>query len=155
MPKTKGQDLFFSVIMVCCMVYCMTVFNNALDFGLSYSLFPLALQRMWVEVVIAFFLQRYAAGPNARRIVRKLHEGGTMDPVLTAAVMAVGNVMIMAPVMTFLISGLHNGFNTRLPILWLKRVVFNFPFALCIQTVYVGPFVRFLYRRIAKAAGWL
>lgn len=155
MPKTKGQDLLFSIMMVCCMVYCMTLFNNALDFGYSNSLFFLALERMWVEVVIAFFLQRYVAGPNGRRLVRKLHEGGTTDPILTAAVMAVGNVMIMAPVMTFLITALHNGFGPQLPALWFGRVVFNFPFALCIQTIYVGPFVRFLYRKIAKAAGWI
>jgi hypothetical protein len=137
--------------MVICMVYWMTFFNKAIDQGLSYGLFLDALREMWPEVCIAFLVQRYIARKNADRLVKNYLSvvkgpSSFFIPVINAA----GNVMIMAPIMTFLINLLHNGFTTDLGLLWCKRVIFNFPFALCIQTFYVGPFVKFVYKKISR-----
>ena len=154
MPKTKFQDFIFSVIMVSCMVYCMTFFNHALNKGLSYGLFLEALQQMWAETLIAFFLQRYVAKPNAARILKKVIGDTHPGPAVYAVANACGNVMVMAPIMTLLVNIMHEGLNANIGIEWASRVVFNLPFALIMQIFYVGPLVRFIYRNIAKCAGW-
>ncbi len=76
MPKTKGQDLTFTCIMVFAMVYVMTLYNAALAQGLSYSSFIAALRTMWPEAVAAFLAQRYVAAPVVRRLVARSFRPG-------------------------------------------------------------------------------
>ncbi|MGN0969006.1 MAG: hypothetical protein ACI4O3_07015 [Oscillospiraceae bacterium] len=45
MPKTRFQSFIFTLLMVFCMVFCMTVYTIALKMGgLSYPVFALAAQ---------------------------------------------------------------------------------------------------------------
>lgn len=143
-PKTKLQDLVFSVIMVCLMVYVMTLFNIAQQMGLSYDTMLVALKEMWIEAAIAFFAQRYLAGPFARHIVGSQFSDAA--PGLKSIAMAGCNVMIMAPLMTLIVNAMHNGLSAELPLLWIRRLLFNFPFALCMQVFYVGPLARWVFR---------
>lgn len=155
MPKTKTQDTVFSIIMVLCMVYAMTFFNLAIDRGLSYALFVQAIKEMWIEVILAFFVQRYIARKNADHIIDIVCSGASEpSPILIPVCTAAGNVMVMAPIMTFLVTLIHNGFVYNLGILWGGRVILNFPFALCIQIFYIGPLARLIYRGISKCFGW-
>lgn len=150
MPKTKFQDLTFTIIMVIIMVYCMTVYNMVLIFGLSYSTFLNAFWGMWIEVIAAFFAQKYIAGPNAKRLTFRFLKPGVDNPILITVAMAGFTVCQMAPIMTLFVSILHNGLVWNLPLLWLPKLVINFPFALCIQIFYVGPVVRLIFRTIFK-----
>lgn len=53
MPKTKFQKIVFTAMMVFCMVYCMTVYTIALNFGgLSYQVFALAIQCFTVCLIV-------------------------------------------------------------------------------------------------------
>ncbi len=150
MPKTKFQDFIFALIMVVLMVYCMTFYNMVLEFGLTYTIFQKAFLGMWVEAVAAFFAQKFIAGPIARKLTFRFFKPGTDNPILITIVMAGFTVSMMAPLMTLFVSFLHNGFVKDLPLLWLPKLVQNFPFALCIQLFYVGPFVRLIFRTIFK-----
>ncbi len=150
MPKTKFQDLVFSAIMVLTMVYAMTVYNTALESGLSYTTFILALRRMWVEAAIAFIVQRYIARPVISKMMQHMFPGGEGSMRFRIIVTAGCNVMIMAPIMTLCISALHCGISWDLPLLWLPKLLINFPFALIIQVFYIGPFVRKLFRLLFK-----
>lgn len=51
MPKTKFQDLTFTVIMVLIFVYVMTFYNAGMENGVTFSTFGYALKNMWVEVI--------------------------------------------------------------------------------------------------------
>lgn len=150
MPETKLQDLLFSVLMVVCMVYCMTVYNLALEDGLALTTFWDALRLMWIEVVMAFFVQRYVAKKVANMLLHLLIDVRTARPTLISVFVAAGNVIVMAPCMTLLVNILHNGVSPQLITYWLPKLVVNFPFALCIQIFYVGPFVRFVYRLLMR-----
>lgn len=144
MPKTKLQDLAFSVIMVCLMVYVMTLFNIAQEMGLSYETMLVALKEMWIEAIIAFVVQRYVAGPFARRTLVRQFDGAA--PGVRTVTMAACNVMLMAPIMTLIVNAMYNGISADLPMIWLRRLLFNFPFALCMQVFYVGPLARLIFR---------
>lgn len=58
MPKTKFQDLTFTVIMVLIFVYVMTFYNAGMENGVTFSTFGYALKNMWVEglIVIRYYL---------------------------------------------------------------------------------------------------
>ena len=150
MPKTKFQDFIFAIIMVVIMVYCMTFYNMVLVFGLSYSTFLNAFLGMWAEVIAAFLAQKFIAGPIAKKLTFRFFRPGVDKPIFMTLAMAGFTVCIMAPLMTLFVSILHNGLVKDLPLLWLPKLVQNFPFALCIQVFYVGPLVRLIFRTIFK-----
>lgn len=150
MQESKLKDLTFSVMMVIAMVYCMTLYNIALEMGFEYITFRMALKSMWIEAVIAFFVQRYIARPMVRRIVSGLVEIEKTKELMLNTLFSLVTVFIMAPCMTFIVNLLHNGFTKDVIILWLPKLAVNFPFALIIQTYFVGPFVRFVFKRILK-----
>jgi len=150
MPKTKFQDLIFTVIMVLTMVYFMTLYNMASESAFTYSTFLDAGKNMWLEAAAAFVAQRYLAGPAVRKIAARLLGSGDVRPVFMTLVMAGCTVSFMAPMMTLFVTILHNGPAWNLPLLWLPRLVMNFPFALCLQVFYAGPLVRFLFRTLFR-----
>lgn len=151
MPKTKFQDLIYTVIMVVVMVYAMVLYNVAWDAGLSNAIFFMALRELPAMCAIAFVLEFFLIGRLSRRIVsRRLSPKQTPPVLLTAAISAV-IVCFMCPVMS-LIASLIFGFTgpDAIVLNWLRIAVRNFPMALCWQIFYAGPFVRFLFRRIFR-----
>lgn len=150
MPKTKFQDLIFSIIMVVIMVYCMTVYNLALEFGFHYSTFKAAFLGMWLEAAAAFAAQKFIAGPIAKKLTFRFFKPGADSPFLITLAMTGFTVCQMAPLMTLFVSLIHNGFVSNLLLIWLPKLVQNFPFALFIQIFYVGPFVRLIFRTLFK-----
>jgi hypothetical protein len=150
MPKTKFQELVFSLIMVLTMVYVMTVYNTALEIGLTYSVFKIALLGMWAEALAAFIAHRYIAGPLAKNMVHRWFTPGVDRPIIMTVAMAGCTVMFMAPMMTLFVSVLHHGLSPELPLLWLPKLLVNFPFALILQIFYVGPLARWGFGLVYK-----
>ena len=57
MPKTKFQDVIFTIIMVFVMVYAMICYNIALSTGgMSYSVFLSAFHELVIMAPVAFIL---------------------------------------------------------------------------------------------------
>jgi hypothetical protein len=150
MPKTKFQDLVFTIIMVVVMVYSMTLYNMAVEFGLHYSTFLNAIREMWLEVAGAFVAQRYIAGPRAKKLVSRHFTLGRDKPLLITVAMAGFTVCMMAPMMTLYVAILHNGFVLDVLPIWLEKLAVNFPAALFLQIFYVGPFVRCVFGLLFK-----
>jgi hypothetical protein len=148
MPKTKLQKLIFTAMMVIAMVYWMTFYNLALDEGLRYETFWLALKEMWVEALAAFAAVHFLVNPLVRKRVNRLLPPGTDKPLLVNVAMAGCTVSMMAPLMTLLVNIYRNGIGPDIVLLWLPKLVLNFPFALCIQIFFVGPFIRWAYAAI-------
>lgn len=148
MQRTKFQEFIFTAIMVLSMVYCMTLYNMSLEYGLNYSTFLHAFLGMWLEVIAAFLAQTFVAGPIVKKLVFRLFKPGVDKPIFISLAMAGLTVSLMAPMMTLFVTILHNGFVTDVPIIWLPRLFLNFPVALCLQVFYIGPLVRLIYRTI-------
>lgn len=150
MPKTKFQEYVFAVIMVFVMVYAMTFYNAALEEGLHNFTFLEALKTMWFEFFAAFIVQKFIVGPIVRKKVSLLLTPGVDRQIFVVIATAGLTVSMMAPIMTLIVSLMHNGFTPDILALWLPKLALNFPFALLMQICYIGPLVRFLFRSIFK-----
>lgn len=100
MPKTKFQDLTFTVIMVLIFVYVMTFYNAGMENGVTFSTFGYALKNMWVEVIGAFIAQRYIASKIVKKLVARIFDKND-KPVFKLLATAGFTVSLMAPIMTF------------------------------------------------------
>ena len=69
MPKSLGQEILFTILMVFVMVYAMVCYNIALAMGgLSNSVFLLAFHELPIMMPIAFLLDLIIVGPIAKKI---------------------------------------------------------------------------------------
>jgi hypothetical protein len=150
MPKTKFQEYVFAIIMVLSMVYCMTLYNMALESGFNHASFINAFLGMWYEVIAAFLAQKFIAGPIVRKSVARMFKPGVDKPIFITLATAGLTVSMMAPMVTLFVTILHHGFTPDIVLLWLPKLVLNFPFALCLQVFYIGPFVRLVFRTLFK-----
>lgn len=102
MPKTKFQDMTFTVIMVLIFVYVMTFYNAGMENGVTFSTFGYALKNMWVEVIGAFIAQRYIASKIVKKLVARIFDEND-KPVFKLLATAGFTVSLMAPIMTLCI----------------------------------------------------
>ena len=69
MPQTKKQEIVYTVMMVCVMVYGMVCYNIALDVGgMQNFIFLAAFSELPIMGVIAFLLDTFLVGPAAMRV---------------------------------------------------------------------------------------
>lgn len=66
MPQTKKQEIVYTVMMVCVMVYGMVCYNIALDVGgMQNFIFLAAFSELPIMGVIAFLLDTFLVGPRS------------------------------------------------------------------------------------------
>lgn len=151
MPKTKFQSVIFTLMMVFCMVFCMTVYTIALKMGgLSYQVFSLAIREMWLEYLIVFFLIFFIITGLAQKLAFRILTPGIDRPIFIILAIQCFTVCLIVPTITLIATFLHNGATANWFTQWLQLAVLCFPMALCLQIFFVGPFVRLLFRRIFK-----
>ena len=77
MPRTKKQEIIYTIMMVIVMVYGMVCYNIALDTkGMQYFIFGAALSELPLMGVVAFVLDTFIAGPIAKKITFRLFTPG-------------------------------------------------------------------------------
>ena len=149
MPKTKFQSVVFTLMMVFCMVYCMTVYTIALGTGsLEYGTFALAIREMWPEFVILFVLMFFLITPAARKLTGKYIAPYVKAPLAVTVATQSFTVAITVPVITLIATFLHNGFTGAWFVQWLTTAAQCWPAAYILQVCIVGPFVRFVFRTL-------
>lgn len=153
MPKTKFQEVVFTVLMSFTMAYAMEFYNLSLmNGGPTYSLFFEVLKEAWWVTIIVVIVQTFFGGPIARKMAFKTINFQTAAPYAKTLMMGVCTVCIMCPTMSLVATILFkNPWGNLLP-LWLKTVAFNFPMAFFFQLFFAGPFVRRIFRLIFVTA---
>jgi hypothetical protein len=58
----------------------------------------------------------------------------------------------MCPAMSFAATILYDGIGSQFVANWLRKIVFNFPFAFFTQFFFIGPAVRAVFRLAAGRA---
>lgn len=109
MPRTKFQDLIFTILMVLIFVYVMTFYNAGLEGNVTLSTFRYALTHMWPEAIGAFIAQRYIAAPAVKRLTARIFTPGQDKPIFIILATAGFTVSMMAPMMTLYVSIYHKG----------------------------------------------
>lgn len=149
MPKTKLQDVIFTIMMVIVMVYAMVVYNIAIDKGgVKNEVFVLAFGELILMGIVGFILEMLVAGPLAKRLAFRLME--PVEDKMIFIILAISSITVclMCPMMSFVATVLFKGFNSQLIANWVQTTALNFPMALCWQIFFAGPFVRLLFRHM-------
>ncbi len=151
MPKTKFQDLIYTIIMVIVMVYAMVFYNIISIEGPSNQAFIMAFKELPIMGLIAFILEFFLIGKIAQKLALRLVNPKEDKPIMM--ILAVSSIIVafMCPTMSLIGSLLFNfnGFENII-INWLTLTIKNFPMALFWQIFYAGPFVRLIFRHIFK-----
>ncbi len=152
MPKTKLQSVVFTLMMVFCMVFCMTVYTISIQMkGLSYQAISLAIREMWIEYIIVFCLIYFIITKLAVKLAGRIVQPGSMQPIFSIISVQCMTVSLIVPTITLIATFLHNGFTSNWFTLWIQQAFLCFPAALCLQVFYVGPLVRFIFRHLFPA----
>lgn len=151
MPKTKFQSVIFTALMVFCMVYCMTVYTIALNYGaLSYQIFLIALKEMWLEYIVVFCLIFFLITNSAKRLAFRIINPANTQPICVILAIQCLTVCQIVPIITLFATLIHKGISADWFCQWIQLAVICFPMALCLQIFFVGPLVRLIFRNIFK-----
>lgn len=146
MPKTKFQEVIFTILMVVVMVYVMICYNIALNIGgMRNEVFLSAFHELMimgpVGFILDFFLVSKIASKGAFRIV-DLQKDHLFHLVLAISAISIA---CMCPLMSLVATLLFKNAGDQLVAVWLQTTVFNFPMAFFWQIFFAGPLVRFLF----------
>lgn len=154
MPKTKFQDLIYTIIMVIVMVYGMVCYNISQNIGgLQNFVFLEALKELPIMGTIAFLLEFFLIGKIAQKLAFRFMDPQKDKPLFVTIAISSMIVCLMCPIMSLLGTIFFGqGELSTLFVRWIQTLVCNFPMAFFYQIFYAGPFVRWIFKRIFKNA---
>ena len=145
MPKTKGQEIVFGIMMVSLMVYGMVVYNISIATGgISANTFLEALKELPLMIPIAFLVEFLLLGRVAKKMAFTVVDP-SKKPRLVPVAISICTCLVMCPTMSLIATLL---FNEPSFLNWLKAFGMNLPMALLYQLLICGPVVRFLFSHI-------
>ncbi len=153
MPKTKFQEVIFTILMAAVMVYGMVCYNVSLNVGdFTNDVFIKAFNEVPIMVVAAIALELIFAGKLAQIIAFKIINPAKTQPFFIVAAISAVSVWIMCPCMSFIASVLFKGglLQSQFISIWIKTTVLNFPMAFFWQFFFAGHLVRFVFRNIFR-----
>ena len=152
MPKSLGQEILFTILMVFVMVYAMVCYNIALAMGgLSNSVFLLAFHELPIMMPIAFVIDFFIVGPIAKKITFSKFNPEQTNPVFIILSISICSVWLMCPLMSLAATILFKGgFQKEMISIWLQTTAFNYPMAAFWQLLVAGPLVRAIFGLMFK-----
>ena len=156
MPKTKLEDVVFTLFMVFVMVYAMIYYNIALKTGgMHRDIFLAAFHELILMAPIAFVLDFFLVGKIAKKTAFRLVDPEKENPFHLVLAISAVSVLWMCPLMSLAATLLFQNTDAGLLPVWMQTVALNFPMAFFWQLCYAGPFVRAVFRLIfrRRAAG--
>ena len=150
MPKTLGQEILFTIMMVLVMVYAMICYNIALATGgMSNTVFLHAFGELPIMAPIAFILDFFIVGPLAKKITFSKFNMETESPLFIVLSISICSIWLMCPLMSFAATILFKGgFQKEIISIWLETTAKNYPMAFFWQLLFAGPFVRTIFNLI-------
>lgn len=148
MPKTKLQDVIFTIIMVIVMVYGMVVYNIAWsNGGLEPNTFYIALFELPIMVPIAFILEFFFVGNIVKKTVFR-HMNPNDKPIFITFFISALTVAWMCPLMSAIATIIFNGatpatFASKFFVIFAR----NIPMEFFWQLFYAGPLVRLIFTK--------
>ena len=148
MPKTKFQNVIFTLLMAFAMVYAMICYNIALNRGgMTNEVFLLAFHELLIMWPVAFVLEMFVVERLAKMLAFRLV---TLEdkPIFILLAISCMIVCLMCPMMSFVATALFKGVNASLIPNWIQTTALNFPMALCWQIFFAGPLVRMIFGKM-------
>ena len=141
MPKTKFQEIIFTIMMVFMMVYFMICYNIALNVGsMTNQVFLDAFHELVIMGPVAFILDFFIIGHLAKK---KAFQIVNLDIAISIV-----SIILMCPCMSLAATLLFKNAGSQIIAIWLQTTVMNFPMAFFLQLCFAGPIVRFVFGKI-------
>ena len=151
MPKTKFQNIIFTLLMAFVMVYAMVCYNIAWNVGgMQNRVFVIALEEIVIMWPVAFFLEFFVVEHLSQKLAFRLVTPGRDKPIFILLAISSMIVCLMCPIMSLIATILFQNPGSELIAVWLQTAAVNFPMALCWQIFYAGPLVRLIFRTIFR-----
>lgn len=154
MPKTKFQEVIFTILMAGVMVYGLVCYNIALNVGdFTNYVFGAAFSELPVMVAAAVALELIFVGGLAKSIAFKLTDPAKTQPFFIISAVSAASVWLMCPCMSFIAVVLFKGgiLQREVISIWIKTTVLNFPMTFFWQFFAAGPLVRFIFKKVFKS----
>lgn len=152
MPKTKLQNIIFTLVMAFVMVYAMVCYNVALDKGtMSNEVFLIAFHEIPIMWPIACILEYFVVEKLSKKLAFRLVSPDD-KPIFILLAISSMIVCLMCPVMSLIATILFMHPGKEIIALWFMKWAQNFPMALMFQIFFAGPAVRNLFGLFAKKA---
>ena len=149
MPKTKFQEIIFTVLMVFVMVYVMICYNIALNIGgMQNHVFTDTFHELVIMAPIAFILDFFLVGAIAKKTAFRIVDPAKENPFHLILTISAVSVAWMCPLMSLAATILFKDSGSQIIAVWLQTTVMNFPMAFFWQIFFAGPLVRFIFRLI-------
>ena len=147
MPKTKFQNVVFTIIMATIMVYGMIVYNVALNTGgVTNATFGMALHEMPIMVPVAFILEFFVVEKLATKLAFTVVRPTDRPQIITYAISTM-IVCIMCPTMSLIATLLFKEASLGT---WVQTFGCNMPMALIWQLLFCGPLARLIFRTLFR-----
>lgn len=151
MPKTKFQNVIFTLMMAFVMVYAMICYNISLNKGgMSGEVFLLAFHELIIMWPLAFVLEMFVVERLARKLAFRLVTPGQDRPIFITLAISSMIVCLMCPTMSLAATILFKEPGANIIPIWLETTAFNFPMAFFWQIFFAGPLVRTVFGVIFK-----
>lgn len=151
MPKTKFQNIIFTLLMAFVMVYAMVCYNIAWNVGgMQNRVFVMALEEMVIMWPVAFLLEFFVVEHLSQKLAFRLVTPGRDKPIFILLAISSMIVCLMCPIMSLIATILFKNPGSELIAVWLQTAAVNFPMALCWQIFFAGPLVRLIFRTIFR-----
>lgn len=147
MPKTKTQNVIYTILMAAVMVYGMVAYNIVLNTGSLQNWVFLATFNEWkIMTVIAILLELIFVGKLAMKIAFRLVNPREASQTSVMLAISAASVWLMCPCMSFFATLLFkDSHNAQFVAMWIQTTVMNFPMALMWQFFAAGPLVRRIF----------
>ena len=153
MPKTKLQEVVFTILMVFVMVYAMICYNIALNMGgMSNVVFLNAFHELIIMGPLAFILDFFLYGSLSKKLAFRIVTPGVDKPIMLILVIAISveSIIGMCPLMSLAATLLFKNAGTQFVSVWFQTTAINFPMAFFWQIFFAGPLVRTIFGMIFK-----
>ena len=150
MPKTKFQNVIFTLMMAFLMVYAMICYNISLNIGgMSNQVFLMAFGEMKIMWPVAFVLELFVVERLSKKLAFRIVSPEDKPIFITLAICSM-IVCLMCPMMSFIATLLFKNAGNNFIAVWFQTTVMNFPMALCWQIFFAGPLVRNVFGKFVK-----
>ena len=151
MPKTKFQNVIFTLMMAFVMVYAMICYNISLNKGgMSGEVFLLAFHELIIMWPLAFVLEMFVVERLARKLAFRIVTPGQDRPIFITLAISSMIVCLMCPTMSLAATILFKDPGANIIPIWLETTALNFPMAFFWQIFFAGPLVRTVFGVIFK-----
>lgn len=153
MPTNKKESLQFGFMMCFGMVLVMTIYNLCLNGSITKISFIEGVYNFLIAFVIAFILDMFIVGPNAKKVALKITANTEVKiyKVLSISISMVLGMAFCMSIYGLLSNYIHNGYNSNSFIVDFL-VIFgkNLIVALPLQIIVMGPLVRYIFLTFVK-----